>query len=125
MANHRISAPLFDFFFSCGRDLACFHLQVLPRLFPAAGWSEAFTEDGETYYVNDYDQTTIWERPTGTPTRRVVTGSGGKEKKKPKARPRGEQREQPLPPGEHEVNAFSFPVNALFSSILFRVPPNN
>eukprot|EP00903_Cladosiphon_okamuranus_P016236 g14978.t1 len=37
------------------------------------GWSKAVTKNGETYYRNDYDQTTTWEKPTEAATRPVVT----------------------------------------------------
>ena len=56
--------------------------------FPAAGWSEGFTESGEKYYFNDHEQTSTWDKPSAVAS---MGGSAGEQKK-----------EQLLPPGELE-----------------------
>ncbi|CAM9971088.1 unnamed protein product [Hapterophycus canaliculatus] len=34
-------------------------------MFPSvAGWTEAYDAEGRRYYLNNYERTTTWERPT-------------------------------------------------------------
>lgn len=75
---------------------------------PPAGWSKSFTKTGETYYRNDHDKTTTWDKPTEASTPTAVAGSSkskGQEKPRSSKSSSGEpqqQQEQPLPPGERD-----------------------
>lgn len=75
---------------------------------PPAGWSTGVTQDGQTYYRNDRDKTTTWDKPTVASIPRAAAGSSkskskGQEKPRPSKSTSGDQQqEQPLPPGECE-----------------------